>query len=50
MYDSIDDVERAHLSVLDDVISVHDGYQKCDMLTEEIILTIQISYTNCKLF
>ncbi len=26
-YESISDVDRAHVSVLDDVISVHDNYK-----------------------
>ncbi len=40
-YDSISDVERANLSVLDDVISVRDGYKQCDLSRDEILfLTI----------
>ena len=35
-HDSIGDVERADVSVLDDVISVHDGYKQCDLSTDEI--------------
>ncbi len=42
-HDSISDVERADVSVLDDVISVCDGYKQCD-------LSIEIICTNCKLF
>ncbi len=30
-YDSISDVERDDVSVLDDVISVRDGYKQCDL-------------------
>ncbi len=28
-YDNIGDVQRANVSVLDDVISVRDGYKQC---------------------
>ncbi len=45
-YDSISDVERADLSVLDDVISVRDGYKQCDLSNDEILLTIEIICTN----
>ncbi len=45
-YDSISDVERADLSVLDDVISVRDGYTQCDQSKDEILLTIEILCTN----
>ncbi len=33
---NISDVERADVSVLDDVISVHDGYKQCDLSIEHI--------------
>ncbi len=49
-YDSISDVERADESVLDDVISVRDGYKQCDRSKDEILLTIEIICTNCKRF
>ena len=45
-HDSIGDVERADVSVLDDVISVCDGYKQCDLSTDEIFLTIEIICTN----
>ncbi len=45
-YDVIDDVERADVSVLDDVISVHDGYKQCDLSTDEILLIIGFICTN----
>ncbi len=45
-YDSISDVERADVSVLDDVISVCDGYKQCDLSKDEILLTIEIICTN----
>ncbi len=45
-YDSISDVERADVSVLDDVISIRGGYKQCDMFEDEIILTIEIICTN----
>ncbi len=45
-YDSISDVERADVSVLDDVISVRDGYKQCDLSEDEILLTIEIICTN----
>ncbi len=45
-YDSMSDVERADVSVLDDVISVRDGYKQCDLSKDEIILTIEIICTN----
>ncbi len=45
-YDSISDVERADVSVLDDVISVRDGYKQCDLSKDEIPLTIEIICTN----
>ncbi len=48
--DSISDVERADVSVLDDVISVCDGYKQCDLSKDEILLTIEIICTNCKRF
>ncbi len=50
-YDSISDVERADVSVLDDVIiNVRDGYKQCDLSKDEILLTIVIICTNCKSF
>ncbi len=49
-YHSISDVERADVSVLDDVISVCDGYKQCDLSKDEIILTIKIICTKCKYF
>ncbi len=45
-YDSISDVERADVSVLDDVISVLDGCKQCDLSKDEILLTIEIICTN----
>ncbi len=45
-YDSISDVERADVSVLDDVISVRDRYKQCDLSKDEILLTIEIICTN----
>ncbi len=45
-YDSISDVERADVSVLDDVISIRDGYKQCDLSKDEILLTIEIICTN----
>ncbi len=45
-YDSICDVERTDESVLDDVISVRDGYKQCDLSNDEILLTIEIICTN----
>ncbi len=45
-YDSISDVERADVSMLDDVISVRDGYKQCDCSKDEILLTIEIICTN----
>ncbi len=45
-HDSISDVERADVSVLDEVISVHDGYKQCDLSKDEILLTIEIICTN----
>ncbi len=45
-YDSISDVERADVNVLDDVISVRDGYKQCDLSKDEILLTIEIICTN----
>ncbi len=45
-YDSISDVERTDVSVLDDVISVHDVYKQCDLSNGEILLTIEIICTN----
>ncbi len=45
-YDSISDVERADVSVLDDVISICDGYKQCDLSNDEILLTIEIICTN----
>ncbi len=45
-YDSISDVKRSNVSVLDDVISVSDGYKQCDMSKDEILLTIEIICTN----
>ncbi len=49
-FDSIDDVERADVSVLDDVVSVPNGYKQCDLSSDEIILTIAIICTNSKPF
>ncbi len=52
-YDCISDVERADVSVLDDVISVHDGYKQCDPSKDEILLTIEIickRFKQCALF
>ncbi len=49
-YDSISDVERADVSVLDDVISVCDGYKQCHLSKDEILLTIKIICTNCNFF
>ncbi len=34
------------VSVLDDVISVRDGYKQCDLSKDEILLTIEIIFTN----
>ncbi len=45
-YDSISDVERADVSVLDDLISVRDGYKQCDMSNDEVLLTIEVICTN----
>ncbi len=45
-YDSISDVERADVSVLDDVISGRYGYKQCDLSKDEILLIIEIFYTN----
>ena len=45
-HDSTGDVERADVSVLDDVISVCDGYKQCDLSTDEIFLTFEIICTN----
>ncbi len=45
-YDSISNVERADVSVLDDEISVRDGYKQCDLSKDEILLTIEIICTN----
>ncbi len=45
-YDSISDVERADVSVLDDVISVRDGYKQCDLSKDEILLAIEIIRNN----
>ncbi len=45
-YDSISDVERADVRMLDDVISVRDGYKQCDLSTDEILLIIGIICTN----
>ncbi len=45
-YDSISDVERADVSVLDDVISVRDGCKQCDLSKDEILLIIEIICTN----
>ncbi len=45
-YDSISDVERANVSVLDDILSVRDGYKQCDLSEDEILLTIEIICTN----
>ncbi len=45
-YDNIGDVERADVSVLDDVISVCDGYKPRDLSTDEILLTIEIICIN----
>ncbi len=48
-YDSISDVERAEVSVLDDVISVCDGYKQCDLSKDEMSkdeITIEIICTN----
>ncbi len=39
-YDSNGDVVRADISVLDDVISVYDGYKQCDLSTDEISLLL----------
>ncbi len=45
-YDSISDVERADVSVLDDdVISVRDVYKQCYLSKDEILLTIEIICT-----
>ncbi len=43
---SISDVERAGVSVLDDVISICDGYKQCELSIDEILLTIEITCTN----
>ncbi len=45
-YDSNSDIERADVSVLDDLISVHDGYKQCDLSIDEIHLAIEIICTN----
>ncbi len=46
-YDSIGNVERADVSVLDDVIRVHDGYKQCELsIVNKILLTIEIICTN----
>ncbi len=45
-YDNIGDVERADVVVLDDVISVHDGYKQCKLSINAILLTIEIIFTN----
>ena len=42
-HDIIGDVERADVSVLDDVISVRDGYKQCD-LSNCILLTMCIIF------
>ncbi len=44
--DSISDVQRADVSVLDDIISVRDGYKQCDMSNDEILLSIELICTN----
>ncbi len=49
-YDNIGDIERADVSVLDEVISVSDGYKPRDLPTDEIRLTIEIICTNGKHF
>ncbi len=46
LYDSISDVERTVVSVLDDVISLLDGYKQCHQSHDEILLTIEIICTN----
>lgn len=45
-YDSIDDIERADVSVLNDVIDIRDGYKHCDLSPDEIFLTIDTICTN----
>ncbi len=45
-HDNISDVEKADVSVLDDVISVRDGYKQCDLYKDEILLTIEIICTD----
>ncbi len=39
-------VYRTDVSVLDDVISVCDGYKQCDLSKDEILLTTEIICTN----
>ncbi len=39
-YDSINDVEGAHVCVLDDIISACDRYKQCDLFIDELLLTI----------
>ncbi len=43
--DIISDVEKADVSVLDDVISVPDGYKQCNLSNDEILFPIEIICT-----
>ncbi len=45
-YHSSGDVEKADVSLLDDIISVHDGYKQCDLTVDDILLIIGIICTN----
>ncbi len=42
-YNSISDVERADVNLLDDVISVRNAYKQCDLSIDEIPLPIELS-------
>ncbi len=46
LYDSIIDDESVDTRVLDDVISVSDGYKQCDLSIGAVLLTIVIICTN----
>ncbi len=46
-YDSIGDVERVDVSVMDDVISAHGGYKQCHLTIDEICLSTVTFITMC---
>ncbi len=45
-HDSIGDVEKADVSVLNDVISVHGGYKQCDLSIDDFLNNVHCLNVN----